>query len=51
MKMGCLIEGVLKFWIIVPANERISNGVLVTWDIKGAKLKIKVGSVKPKFDT
>lgn len=49
MKMGCLIEGVLKFWIIVPATERISNGVLVTRDIKGAKFKIKAGSVKPKF--
>ena len=48
MKMGRLTEGVLKLWIIVPAAERISNGVLVTQDIKGTKLKIKTGSIKPK---
>ena len=49
MKKSCLKEGVLKLWIIVPATERINNGVLVTWDIKGAKLKIKTERIKPKF--
>ena len=49
MKVGCLIEGVLKFWIIALATGGISNGVLVTRDIRGTKVKIKAGSIKPKF--
>lgn len=47
--MSCLVENVLILWIIVPARERISKGILVTRDIKGTKLKIKMGSIKAKF--
>ena len=49
MKVGGLVEGVFKLWISVPATERVSIGVLVAQDIKGADLKIKAGSIKPKF--
>lgn len=49
MKVSCLEKGAMKFGITVPVTQRISDGVLVTRDMKGAKLEIKTGSVKPKF--
>ena len=49
MKVSCLEKGAMKFEITVPATQTISVGVLVTRDMKGAKLEIKTESIKPKF--